>query len=80
MIVVATQHVELARDEVEHHLLELVLAHLAVADDDPRLGHQPLQQAGHRVDRLDAVVDEVDLAAALQLVPHRAADHRLSRT
>ena len=73
MIVVASSTSNLLRDEVEHRLLELVLPHLAVADDDPRLGHQPLHQTADREDRLDAVVDEVDLAAALQLVPHRAS-------
>ena len=36
----ADQHVEALLPEVEHHLLELVLAHLAVRDRDPRLGHQ----------------------------------------
>ena len=71
------QHVELARDEVDHRPLELVLAHLAVADDDPRLGHEPREQVADRVDRLDAVVDEVDLAAARQLVADDARDERL---
>ena len=37
------QDVELVRDEVDHHLLELVLAHLPVADADPRLRHEPLR-------------------------------------
>ena len=40
-------------------------------------GTRRCTQAGHRVDRLDAVVHEVDLAAALELVPHRVADHLL---
>ena len=53
--------------EVEHHALELVLVHLAVADDDARLGDEPLDLGGDGEDRLDAVVDEVDLAAALEL-------------
>ena len=39
------QDVELARDEVEHRALERLLVHLAVADDDARLGHEPLDQA-----------------------------------
>ena len=71
------QHVELVGHEVEHRALERVLAHLAVADDDARLGHQPLEQVGHRVDRLDAVVDDEDLAAAGQLGAQRPADHVL---
>ena len=38
----ADQDVGLVPDELEHHLLELVLVHLAVADDDAGLGHEPL--------------------------------------
>ena len=38
------QHVVLVRDEVDHHPLELVLAHLAVADGDPRFRHEPRDQ------------------------------------
>ena len=56
------QHVGAALDEGEHRPLELGLGHLAVRHRDPRLGHQPLHQARQRVDRLDAVVHEEDLA------------------
>ena len=45
------------------------------ADDHARLGHQPLHQVADRENRLDAVVNEIDLAAALELVPDRARDH-----
>ena len=69
------QDVGLVRHEIEHRALERVLAHLAVADDDARVGHEPLQQVAHRVDRLDAVVDEEHLAAARHLVANRAHDH-----
>ena len=37
------QDVGLAADELEHHLFQLVLGHLAVADVDPGLGHDLLQ-------------------------------------
>ena len=74
------QHVELVRHEVEHRALERVLGHLAVADDDARVGHEPLQQIADRIDRLDAVVDEVDLAAAFELGADRARDHLRDRT
>ena len=57
-----------------------VLAHLSVADDDARLGHEPLHQVAHREDRLDAVVDEEDLAAARHLVADRARDDLRDRT
>ena len=71
-IVVASSTSNFLRDEVEHRPLERLLAHLAVADDDARLGHQPLNQIADREDRLDAVVDEVDLAAARELGAHGA--------
>ena len=57
-----------------------VLVHLAVADDHARLGHEPLQQVADREDRLDAVVDEVDLPAARELVANGAPDHLPDRT
>ena len=68
----ADQHVEALLPEVEHHLLELVLAHLAVRRRDPRLGHELADPGGGLLDRLDPVVDEEDLALAQQL----AADRR----
>src|SRR5581483_4185897 len=71
------QHVELARDEVEHRALERVLVHLAVADDDACFGNETLNQAADREDRLDAVVDEEHLPAARDLVADRAPDHFL---
>ena len=69
----AHEHVELAAREREHHLLELALAHLAVGDDDARLGQQLAQLLGLRLDRLDAVVDEEHLAAAVELAQDRVA-------
>ena len=76
-IVVASRTSNLRADEVEHRPLERVLVHLPVADDDPRFRHEPLQQVADREDRLDAVVDEVDLAAAFELAADRPADHLL---
>ena len=57
--------------------LQLVLAHLAVADDDAGGGNEFLDLGGDFVDGLDAVVDEVDLAAALQLHLDGGADQLL---
>ena len=74
------QHVVLARDELEHRVFELVFVHLSVADDDAGLGNEPLQQVADREDRFDAVVDEIHLAAARQLVADRAADDLPDRT
>ncbi len=62
--------------EAKHRALELVFAHLAVADGDPRFGHEALQQRPDREDRFDAVVYEVHLTAARQLVADRTLDHR----
>ena len=64
------------RHEVEHRFLELVFRHLAVADHHPRVGHEALQQVRHRIDRLDAVVDEEHLPAAGDLGANRAHQHR----
>ena len=68
------QDVVLPLDEAEHRALELVLGHLAVADDDLRVGHQALQQVTDREDRFHPVVDEIDLSAARHFVSHRARD------
>ena len=70
----AQQQVEALRDEVAHHLLELALAHLAVRHRDARLGHQLFEVLAPLLDRLDLVVQEVDLSAALQLAQHGLAD------
>ena len=37
------QNIELVVDEIEHHLFELALGHLPVADADAGLGHDLLQ-------------------------------------
>ena len=64
--------------EVEHHLLEVALAHLAVADHDARLRHELRQLLRLLLDRLDAVVDEVHLAAAAQLAQAGLAHGRVA--
>ena len=63
----AQQHVDAFFDKVAHHLLELLLLHLAVSDRDFRLGHQRPQMARHVLDILDPVVHEKHLAAAVEL-------------
>ena len=64
----AHQDIEFLVVEVAHHLLQLALAHLAVADGDARLRHQlAARSRAVRSMVLDVVVDEVDLAAAQQL-------------
>ena len=73
MIVEQTQQVDALRVEVAHHVLELALAHLAVRDRDARFGQQLREPLRGRADRVDVVVQEVDLAAALQLAQRRLA-------
>ncbi len=80
-IVVATSTSNLCAHEVDHHLLELRLP----ASGRGRFrscasGTELADQLAHRVDRLDAVVDEVDLPAALELGADGARDHRRNRT
>ena len=58
------QDVGLAREEGAHVIGELALPHLPVRDGDPRLGYHTAQARGDRVMDIDAVVDEVDRAAA----------------
>ena len=60
--------------EAEHHFFEFGLAHLAVADHDVCLRNQFLQLGGDLPDALDAVVDEVDLAAAFEFLLDRGLD------
>ena len=70
----ADEQVDALRVEVAHHVLELALGHLAVRDGDPRLGHELREPLGGRRDRVDVVVQEVDLPAALQLAQRGLAD------
>ncbi len=61
----ADQDVRLVADELQHHIFQLPLAHLAVPDDDAGIGHQLLNLVGHFSDVVDAVVDEIDLPLAI---------------
>ena len=74
------EHVRPALHEGEHRLLQLRLRHLPVGDGDARLRHQLLHHVGEGVDRFHAVVHEVDLAVAGQLLPDGGGDRRPSRT
>ncbi len=60
------QQVEFVFDEVDHHLLELAFAHLTVADLQSHFGHDPFDLFGDRVHVADSIVNEEDLAAAIQ--------------
>src|SRR6185437_772284 len=58
----------------EHCTLKLHLRHLAMADDDARLGHKLTNLRRHFIDALNAVGDEVRLAAALEFDLNGRAD------
>ena len=73
----AHQHVVGPVPEVEHHLLEGALVHLAVGDRDPGLGHEIAQVGGHALDVVHPVVDVEDLALAQQLAADRLGDGAL---
>ncbi len=60
------EHVEFVAHEGEHHAFEFLFAHLAVAHGDARGGNEFLNPRGDLVDRFDAIVNEVDLPAALE--------------
>jgi hypothetical protein len=71
----AQQHVRALADEIAHHAFEFALVHLPVRDGDARFGHQRFEHCAAVLDRLDFVVQEINLAAALQFAQHRLADH-----
>ena len=70
----ADEDVGLVADELEHDLFELRLLHLAVSDDDARLGHEASEIGRERVDGAHAVVDEEDLPASSELVADGLGD------
>ncbi|SVJ66326.1 Uncharacterised protein [Klebsiella pneumoniae] len=71
------QHVEALVVEVAHHLFQLALVHLSVADADARLRDQFGEVAGALLDGLHFVVQVVHLAAAQQFAEQRFLDHRV---
>ena len=71
------QHVELPVNEVHHQLFELLRVHLPVPDANARFRAQLPHEAFDVADRLDAVVDEIDLPVAGELVSDRFADDLL---
>ena len=61
-------------DESKHHLFQIPFPHLPVGDGQPRCGNQPLDQVGNRIDRLDTVVEKIDLPLASHLGKNRRLD------
>src|SRR6185436_13468484 len=71
------QAVGVAAQEAEHRLLELLFVHLAVRFDEARLGHEAAQALDCLGQRVDPVVQEEGLAAALELTIDRLGDEVL---
>ncbi len=63
--------------EVVHHPFQLALAHLPVADGDPRFRYQFRQPVGRFLDIFHVVVEIVDLAAAQDFTQNRLAYHQI---
>ena len=68
------QDVELPLDECEHRLFKLFTVHLAMGDADSRFRNDRLDQIGDGHDVIHTVVDEIDLAFAIQLAEDRSLD------
>ncbi len=71
------EHIDLAGDEPPHHLFEVALAHLAVRDGDARARREAPDVVRDADDGLDSVVDEEDLAAAIELARDSLLDQPL---
>ena len=71
----ADQDVVLPPDEPPHRILDLRRFHPAVDHPHLRLRHEPLNQAGHRIDRPDPVVEEENLTVSCQLAAGRIGNH-----
>ena len=66
--------------ELQHHFFEFAFRHLSVADDDSRRRNESLELGGDFPDGVDAVVDEIDLAAALEFLLNGGLDQLLVPT
>ncbi len=72
------QHVGATLQEIQHHALQLHVAHLAVRHAVAELRDDALQVIRDPVDRFHAVVDEEGLPAAIRLPEQGVADHVLA--
>ncbi len=61
--------------EFQHHFFEFAFAHLSVAYGDAGAGRERLEFGGYLPDSFNAVVHEIDLAAAIQLLFDSGLDH-----
>ena len=69
------QHVEFLLAEIQHHVLQRVLPHLAVRNRNARFRHELGELFVALVDRSDAVVEKEYLSAAADFAQNRVADH-----
>ena len=74
----AQEQVVALRHKVAHHTLELALGHLAVGNGDAGFGQIRLELLTAVLDRVDLVVQKVNLTAALELAQHGLTDHALA--
>ena len=68
------EHVVISVIEIHHHVLELMLPHLAVGHADPDLRHQHPQPLIEPFDTLDPVIEKINLAPAARLPQDRVPD------
>ena len=73
----AEEHVVALLVKLAHHPFEFALRHLPVRNHDARLGNEALKALAAVFDRLDFVVKEIDLTAALQFAQNRFANDPL---
>src|SRR6185369_6353840 len=73
------QNVIFVVNEVEHHSLHILFVHLPVAHGETRVRHKALHERRNRLDRLHAIVNEEDLAAARKLEVDCRLDHTLRK-
>ena len=71
------ENVGVPRQEGVHALLQLVLAHLPVGDEEPQPRAELTELLAHLVDRVDPVVEIERLAAARVLTLEGGLDHGL---
>ena len=71
------KHVNITVDKVKHDLFQLMLLHLSVCKCDLRLRNERCDPVRDLDDRIDPVVDVVDLSAPRQLPADRLAHHLL---
>ena len=73
----AEQNVRIAAHKFRHDILEFVLRHLPVTDQDACARHEVFDAVFEVSDGMHAVVQEVDLSAARHLALDRIADDAL---